>query len=764
MNKPLCVLQVEDSEPDAELLVRILGGAGYEVDSERVENAGDMRRALAERAWDVVIADYRLPRFSAPAALEVLRETGQDIPFIVVSGAVGEDVAVETMRLGAHDYLLKNSLTRLAAAVDREIGNARMRRQQREREERLVKELERSNADLQAYAYTVSHDLREPLRMVSCYVDLIERRCGSRLDEESREFMDIVTASVQRMSDMLRGLLEFSRAGQARLTMSAIDGHVLINEAIDSLALEIRDAHRADSRLDELAYHFAEGALAGDPLKAVDYGRRAGERADAELAFESAAKHYDRALGALELVDAPDPALRCDLQIALAVALFNAGDSRRRDAVFAAAASASAMSDGERLARAAVILASGPGPSDGRVDQALVDLLEAALAAVPAENAGLRAQVLSCLAVEIQWSEQRDRQSALAHESLTLARESRDQKALSLALARSWSLIDATKPYLDEMQALSEEAESVARDSGDPNALRSALHNLAVNAGCRGDGQAFVTYAEEVLRITDALRRPHLHWVARNFDAALAAYRGDLDRAERLATEALDLARIAAINEEATMGVFGSLLYQVRTAQGRVGELITLLEARVENAPGTPVWRIALAGALLESDRLDEARVHHLWLADNECANVPRDIEYPVTMCGLGRQTYRLRPPEPIIRDVYERLLPFERQFNWSGACMSDPSGLGLALAAAALDRPDDSDRHFADVIALCEHAGARSYLARCHFHWTMVLADRGDATRAREQGEITIALGTELGMTGPQGVVPRAEAILAGL
>ena len=530
------------------------------------------------------------------------------------------------------------------------------------------------------------------------------------------------------------------------------------------LALEGRDAHRADARLDELAYHFAEGALAGDPLKAVDYGRRAGERADAELAFESAAKHYDRALGALELVDAPDPALRCDLQIALAVALFNAGDGRRRDAVFAAAASARSMGDGERLARAAVILASGPGPSDGRVDQALVDLLEAALAAVPAENAGLRAQVLSCLAVEIQWSEQRDRQSALAHESLTLARESRDQKALSLALARSWSLIDATKPYLDEMQALSEEAESVARDSGDPNALRSALHNLAVNAGCRGDGQAFVTYAEEVLRITDALRRPHLHWVARNFDAALAAYRGDLDRAERLATEALDLARIAAINEEATMGVFGSLLYQVRTAQGRVGELITLLEARVENAPGTPVWRIALAGALLESDRLDEARVHHLWLADNECANVPRDIEYPVTMCGLGRQTYRLRPPEPIIRDVYERLLPFERQFNWSGACMSDPSGLGLALAAAALDRPDDSDRHFADVIALCEHAGARSYLARCHFHWTMVLADRGDATRAREQGEITIALGTELGMTGPQGVVPRAEAILAGL
>ena len=86
-------------------------------------------------------------------------------------------------------------------------------------------------------------------------------------------------------------------------------------------AIETRNAHRIDQHLDELAYHFAEGALAGDPIKAVEYGRRAGERADAELAFESAAKHYDRALGALELVATPDHFVACDLQIALATAL-----------------------------------------------------------------------------------------------------------------------------------------------------------------------------------------------------------------------------------------------------------------------------------------------------------------------------------------------------------------------------------------------------------------------------------------------------------
>ena len=133
MNKSLRVLQVEDSEVDAELILYMLRREGYNAQAERVENAAGMRRALVERTWDVIVADYHLPCFSALEAIEVLRETGKDIPFIVVSGAVGEDVAVETMRLGAHDYLLKSSLTRLAAAVERETVSARMRRQLNER-------------------------------------------------------------------------------------------------------------------------------------------------------------------------------------------------------------------------------------------------------------------------------------------------------------------------------------------------------------------------------------------------------------------------------------------------------------------------------------------------------------------------------------------------------------------------------------------------------------------------------------------------------
>jgi signal transduction histidine kinase len=239
MSEPLHVLQVEDCESDAELLRHILGDAGYDVQSARVEYGHEMQRALAEREWDVIIADYRLPGFSAPEALDILRESGRDIPFIVVSGAAGEDVAVDTMRRGAHDYLLRSNLTRLAAAVKREIGSARMRRQQRERERTLVRELERSNADLQAYAYSVSHDLQEPLRAISCYIDLIERRTRTQLNEECRELMSSVRASARRMSDLLKGLLEFSRADRSGGAMTEIDCRVVLDEVIESLAIEI---------------------------------------------------------------------------------------------------------------------------------------------------------------------------------------------------------------------------------------------------------------------------------------------------------------------------------------------------------------------------------------------------------------------------------------------------------------------------------------------------------------------------------------------
>lgn len=127
---PLRILIVEDSPADAELIGRALVKDGLEINLHRVETEAEMRAALAAEAWDVLILDFNLPTFDALAALGVLGESGHDIPAIVVSGSVGEDVAVETMRAGATDYVMKDNLTRLAPAVKREIRDAAIRQRQ----------------------------------------------------------------------------------------------------------------------------------------------------------------------------------------------------------------------------------------------------------------------------------------------------------------------------------------------------------------------------------------------------------------------------------------------------------------------------------------------------------------------------------------------------------------------------------------------------------------------------------------------------------
>src|SRR5947209_8597938 len=117
MKKILRVLHVEDTESDAALTVRVLEKSGYVVQSERVEDPEGMRKALGLQEWDVIIADYQLPRFDAVGALMIRNEHAADVPFIVVSGTIGEDRAVEMMRAGAQDYVLKDRIARLAPVV-----------------------------------------------------------------------------------------------------------------------------------------------------------------------------------------------------------------------------------------------------------------------------------------------------------------------------------------------------------------------------------------------------------------------------------------------------------------------------------------------------------------------------------------------------------------------------------------------------------------------------------------------------------------------
>jgi serine phosphatase RsbU (regulator of sigma subunit) len=137
MSRPIRILIVEDSEEDTELLVHELRRGAYEPTFERVDNPAAMSVALDQRTWDLVVADFSMPQFSAVAALELLNNKGLDLPFIIVSGTIGEEVAVAAMRNGARDYIMKGNLRRLVPAIDRELAEAAQRRERKRTEDEL---------------------------------------------------------------------------------------------------------------------------------------------------------------------------------------------------------------------------------------------------------------------------------------------------------------------------------------------------------------------------------------------------------------------------------------------------------------------------------------------------------------------------------------------------------------------------------------------------------------------------------------------------
>jgi DNA-binding NtrC family response regulator len=129
--KNLRVLILEDNDDDFEMILRQLKRGGFRADAIRVENESSFRKALQDEKIDLILCDYLLPAFNAESALQVFRESKVDVPFIVLSGVIGEETAVKMIKAGAHDYLLKDKLTRLNSAVERELGAAEVRRELR---------------------------------------------------------------------------------------------------------------------------------------------------------------------------------------------------------------------------------------------------------------------------------------------------------------------------------------------------------------------------------------------------------------------------------------------------------------------------------------------------------------------------------------------------------------------------------------------------------------------------------------------------------
>ncbi|MFN6486030.1 MULTISPECIES: sensor histidine kinase [unclassified Nostoc] len=222
MGIPLRVLLVEDSEDDAFLLLRELQRGGYEVTFERVDTPTAMKAAMgvggaslreasptpiAEQTWDIVICDYSMPTFSAPAALKQVKESGLDLPFIIVSGTIGEDTAVAAMKAGAHDYIIKGKLARLIPAVARELREAQIRRERKQAEEQIKASLQEKEVLLKEIHHRVKNNLQIISSLLNLQAEYLKDNQAIEVFKDSQnriESMALIHEKLYQSQDLAR--------------------------------------------------------------------------------------------------------------------------------------------------------------------------------------------------------------------------------------------------------------------------------------------------------------------------------------------------------------------------------------------------------------------------------------------------------------------------------------------------------------------------------------------------------------------------------
>jgi signal transduction histidine kinase len=247
--KPLRLLLVEDSDDDAELVIRELTRGGYEPSVHRVQTGEQFRAALEAGSWDVIVSDHTLPSYDGMLALGDLQSTGKDIPFILVSGTIGEAIAVSAMKAGAQDYVLKGDLTRLPVAVERELREKAVRVEQTKMREQLV--ISERMASAGTLAAGVAHEINNPLAVAMANVEFAAEQLhrgessgdagagpgGSALEEAVRDARE----ALERIRDIVRDVKMFSRPEEE--TTGPVDVRRVIDSAGRMAWNEIR--HRA---------------------------------------------------------------------------------------------------------------------------------------------------------------------------------------------------------------------------------------------------------------------------------------------------------------------------------------------------------------------------------------------------------------------------------------------------------------------------------------------------------------------------------------
>jgi signal transduction histidine kinase len=241
----LNLLLVEDNPADAELVLHELRRGGFDVANKIVETAEGFRRQLRTGTPDLVLADYNVEKWRSIQVLDILRLEGLDIPLILVSNTLSDVIAVECIKRGASDYVLKDSLARLPESVRRALKEHRIKQETKMAHEQLktrAEELARSNAELEQFACAASHDLQEPLRMVTIYTQLLAERYRGNLDDQGDSFIRNVVDGAARMRTLIQDLMAFSCAGQQGGSPTNTDCNELVRQALGNLQFAVSES------------------------------------------------------------------------------------------------------------------------------------------------------------------------------------------------------------------------------------------------------------------------------------------------------------------------------------------------------------------------------------------------------------------------------------------------------------------------------------------------------------------------------------------
>jgi signal transduction histidine kinase len=248
LQKPLTklrILLVEDNPADVELILAALRRDGFEVTSDVAQTAEEFTSRTRAASYDLILADYNLPQWKGTEALDILCRENLDVPLIVVTGYLGEEKAVDYIKQGAADCVLKDRLARLPTSARRALEEKRLRGLRRQSEEALaqkVAELARSNSELEQFAYVASHDLQEPLRMIANYTQLLAERYRGRLDEQADKYIDYSVDGAVRMQALIQDLLKFSRVGRGTIEPRTTDCHTVVEQALKNLQAAVEDS------------------------------------------------------------------------------------------------------------------------------------------------------------------------------------------------------------------------------------------------------------------------------------------------------------------------------------------------------------------------------------------------------------------------------------------------------------------------------------------------------------------------------------------